>query len=164
MKIDLIESLSKTGLQTIEATSFVSPKWVPQMADHKEVYSAIKNIKNINFPVLVPNRKGMESAIELGVNEIAIFTAASETFCKKNINSTIEESLVKYEEVIEIAKINNIKIRGYISCIMGCPYEGEIDVLKVNELVEKLLKMGCYEVSLGDTIGKGSPGKYNNLI
>lgn len=158
-KVSLIESLADTGLQTVECTSFVSPKWVPQMADSSSVYEKINKLNNVSYPVLVPNSKGMETAVKLNVKEIAVFTAASEAFTKKNTNCTIDESLVKIKEIIKIAKEKNISVRGYVSCVMGCPYEGEIDPSKVNKITEELLKLGCYEVSLGDTIGKGTPGK-----
>jgi hydroxymethylglutaryl-CoA lyase len=158
-KIKFINSLSGCGYQTIEVTSFVSPKWVPQMADSSEVYSKISKVEGVSYPVLVPNMKGMEQAMKVGVKEIAVFTAASESFCKKNINCTIEESLKKFEEIADIALKNDIKVRGYISCVMGCPYEGEISPEIVNDIANKLIAMGCYEISLGDTVGTGTPGK-----
>ncbi len=128
------------------------------MADASEVYNGIEKKKGISYPVLVPNMKGLEQAMKAGVKEIAVFTAASESFCKKNINCTIEESLVKFEEITALALKNDILVRGYVSCVMGCPYEGDIDPVIVNEITNKLIKIGCYEVSLGDTIGIGTPG------
>ncbi len=132
------------------------------MGDAPEVFKGIEKVTGVNYPVLVPNLKGLEQAIKIGVKEIAVFTAASETFCSKNINCTIKESLQKFEEILKIAIDNNILVRGYVSCVMGCPYEGEINPEIVNDIVNKLIKMGCYEVSLGDTIGIGTPG--NNIL
>jgi hydroxymethylglutaryl-CoA lyase len=132
------------------------------MADASEVYSGIDKKSGINYPVLVPNMKGLEQALKVGVKEVAVFTAASETFCKKNINCSIEESLQKFEEITNVAIKNNVLVRGYVSCVMGCPYEGDIDPTVVNEIANKLLKAGCYEISLGDTIGIGTPGNYKN--
>lgn len=136
------------------------------MSDASQVYKGIDKLPNINYPTLVPNMKGLESAINNQVKEIAVFTAASETFCKKNINCTIDESLNKFEEVIKSAKQHNMNIRGYISCVTDCPYEGETNPEKVNEIANKLIDMGCYEISLGDTIGKGTPGNiyYNSFL
>jgi len=163
-KIDFINSLSTTGLSYIEATAFVSPKWVPQMAGAYDILSGITRSPFITYGSLVPNTKGMEQAIKANAKEIAIFTAASETFNKKNINSTIDESLNKFRPVIEEALKLNITVRGYVSCVLGCPYEGDIDPLIVNDVTNKLLSMGCYEVSLGDTIGVGTPEKTHNLF
>ena len=129
------------------------------MADASDVFKGIEKKKNISYPVLVPNMKGLEQALKCeDLSEISLFTAASEQFCKKNINCTIDESLVKFEEIAKIALSKGIKVRGYVSCVMGCPYEGEIDPEKVNEVAMKLIEMGCYEISLGDTIGIGTPG------
>lgn len=164
IKIDLINKLSATGLSTIEATSFVSPKWIPQMADSEEVFSKINKIQNIDYPVLVPNQQGMENAIKAGVKCIAVFTTSSETFCQKNTNCTIQESLQRISEVVKIADKNNIKVRGYISCVLGCPYEGEIDFTKTIDLVKQLRDLNCYEISLGDTIGIGTPLKSKQLV
>lgn len=164
MKIDFINRLSETGLTVIEATSFVSPKWIPQLADHKEVLEGITKKENISYPVLVPNLQGCENAIASGAKEIAVFTTPSETFCKKNINCTVEESLQKIAEVTTLAKKHSIKIRGYLSCVLGCPYEGEISPDKVAALAEKLIALGCYEISLGDTIGVGTALKTKNLL
>lgn len=156
-RIDLINNLSDAGLPVIEAGSFVSPKWVPQMIGTNEVFDEINKKNNVSYPVLVPNMRGFEQAIESNVEEIAIFTAASETFNKKNTNKSIQESLDVFEEIIDEAKANDIRVRGYVSCVVGCPYEGSIDYNKVAEITEKLISMGCYEVSLGDTIGIGTP-------
>lgn len=134
------------------------------MADNHEVYKNINKNILINYPVLVPNLAGLENALKVGVKEIAIFGAASETFTKKNINCTIDESLSKFKDVINEAKKRELKIRGYISCVMGCPYEGEIDPKKVNEIAEKMIEMGCYEISLGDTTGMGTVEKTRNLL
>ncbi|XP_065581610.1 hydroxymethylglutaryl-CoA lyase, mitochondrial-like isoform X2 [Artemia franciscana] len=163
-KINFINLLSETGLPVVEVTSFVSPKWVPQMGDNASVFKGITKYPNISYPVLVPNMKGLHSAIEAGVNEIAIFGAASETFSLKNINASIEESLKRFIEVTQVAKENNIKIRGYVSCVVGCPYEGDVKPETVLTVTEKLLAMGCYEVSLGDTIGVGTPGSIRKML
>lgn len=157
-KIELINRLSDAGLKSIEATAFVSPKWVPQMADSSEVMKGIKRHPNTTYPVLTPNMKGFQSALAAGAKEIAVFVAASETFSMKNINVSIEESFARYKEVCEAALQNNVKIRGYVSCVLGCPYEGDVSVDKVATVADRLYKMGCYEVSLGDTIGVGTPG------
>lgn len=164
VKIDFINQLSETGLKVIEATSFVSPKWIPQMADQCEVMQNIKRKANIKYPVLVPNLKGFEAALECDVGEIAVFTAATETFSHKNTNCSIAESLQRIKEIIAAAKTKNIPVRGYISCVLGCPYEGEVNPNVVAEIAEKLSQLGCYEISLGDTIGTGTPFKTQNLI
>jgi hydroxymethylglutaryl-CoA lyase len=157
IKIGLIDRLSETGLTHIEAAAFVSPKWVPQMADAAEVMAGIKRKPGVTYPVLVPNEKGMEAALESGVQEIAIFTAASESFNRKNINCSIAESVERFKSVMEIATAHHIKVRGYVSCVAGCPYEGAIAPAAVANVTEKLLALGCYEISLGDTIGVGTP-------
>jgi hydroxymethylglutaryl-CoA lyase len=164
IKIEFINRLSDCGLSTIETTSFVSPKWIPQMADHTQVMEGIHRHPNISYPVLVPNLQGLEAALKAGAKEIAIFTAASETFSQKNINCSISESFERFTPVIEEAKKNKVKIRGYISCVLGCPYEGEIKPTAVAEVAFKLIEMGCYEVSLGDTIGVGTPKKTQEMI
>jgi len=156
-KLELINRLGQSGVQNIEVTGFVSPKWVPQLSDSSQLCEQLSRQQNINYSVLVPNLKGMKLAIAADMNEVAVFTAASESFTKKNINCSIEESLQRFLPVIELAKQNNIKVRGYVSCVLGCPYEGEVDVIKVAEVSEKLFELGCYEVSLGDTIGTGTP-------
>lgn len=164
IKIELINRLSQTGLKTIETTSFVSPTAIPQLADHFEVFQQIIKAPGVAYPVLVPNVKGLENAIEAGVKEIAIFGAASETFSQKNIRCSIEESLARFAEVTAIALARNIKVRGYISCVLGCPYEGKIKPEAVVYMAKQLSELGCYEISLGDTIGVGTPKGVINLI
>ena len=159
VKIDFINRLSETGITQIETTSFVSPKWVPQMGDNFEVFTKITKNPHVSYTTLVPNKQGMEQALKAGCKEIAVFTAASEGFTKKNTNCTIAESFERFSEVIKMAQDNQIKIRGYVSCVMGCPYDGEISPKIVDYVTNKLLDMGCYEVSLGDTIGIGTPEK-----
>lgn len=156
-KIALVNALSDTGLDYIETGAFVSPKWVPQMAESRDVFDAVKRKDGITYAALTPNVKGLEAAIAAGATEVAVFGAASESFSQKNINCTIDESLERFEPVMEMAKEHNIKVRGYVSCVLGCPYEGDIDVNKVADVAKKLLDMGCYEISLGDTIGVGTP-------
>lgn len=163
-KVQFINKLSKTGLQTIEVTSFVSPKWIPQMADNAALFTQIKKEVGVSYPVLVPNLKGLESALKVGAKEIAIFGSASETFSKKNINCSINESVKNFTAIIEKAKEQNVKVRGYISCIVGCPYEGEIKPNIVVNLASLMLSLGCYEISLGDTIGVGTPKKITQLL
>jgi len=164
VKIELINRLSKTGLDYIETTSFVSAKSIPQMKDASEVYASITKYPNITYGVLIPNIQGMTQALNYDINEISLFTAVSETFCQRNINCSIEESLERFKPVIALAKKNNIKIRGYISTVVACPYEGAMSPLRVAELSEKLIKMGCYQVSLGDTIGVATPGDIKKLL
>ncbi|KAM8974473.1 hydroxymethylglutaryl-CoA lyase, mitochondrial-like [Pelodytes ibericus] len=164
VKIQLINMLSEAGLQSIEATSFVSPKWVPQMADHVNVMQGIKKFPDITYPVLTPNLTGFQSAVQCGAKEVAIFGAASELFSKKNINCTIEESLQRFKAVIDAAKEANIPVRGYVSCVLGCPYEGKVAPSKVAEVAHKMFSMGCYEISLGDTIGVGTPGSMRDML
>ena len=159
VKIDLIDRLSATGLRSIEATSFVSPKWVPQLADAADVYAGIAKRPGVRYPVLVPNEQGYERARAAGVDEIAIFTAASEAFNRKNINAGIEESLQRFEPVIARANADGIAVRGYVSTVLGCPYQGDVPVADVVRVAKALHTMGCYEVSLGDTIGVGTPTK-----
>lgn len=164
IKLELIELLSTTGLSVIEATSFVSPKWIPQMADHIDILRQIKPKSGISYPVLVPNMQGFEDALQCGVKEIAVFTAASETFTHKNINCSIQESLERFVPIIAKAKINKIQVRAYISCALGCPYEGDIKPHVMANLAERLFNMGCYEISLGDTIGVGTPHKAQTMV
>lgn len=164
IKVEFINQLSDAGYKSIEVTSFVSPKWIPQLADHAEVFSQIKKNPQVSYPVLVPNLQGFEEAQQLGVKEIAVFTTASEAFSKKNTNCTVQESLQRISEITAAAKKHEIKIRGYISCVLGCPYEGEMSAEKVAVLAGKLLKMGCYEISLGDTIGVGTPLAAKKLL
>lgn len=162
-KVALINALSAAGLKDIEAGAFVSPKWVPQMADSADVISAL-DLPNVNLSALTPNLKGAQAAHVVGIKEFAIFTAASESFCQKNINCSIEQSIERFSEVMAFAKANNIRVRGYVSCVLGCPYEGEIDPQAVLNVSQKLLDLGCYEVSLGDTIGVGTAKKVTQLI
>ena len=164
VKLELIERLGEAGLPAIEATAFVSPKWIPQMADHTEVLERIRRKPGVSYPVLTPNLKGFEAARAAGAAEVAVFGAASEAFSKKNINCSIAESLDRFRPVIENALKNNIRARGYISCVVGCPYEGEVKPQMVAEVARALFDMGCYEISLGDTIGVGTPGKIRAMI
>ena len=163
-KIALIDRLSATGLQSIEATSFVSPKWVPQLADAAEVFAGIARKPGVHYPVLVPNERGYERALAVGVEEIAVFTAASEAFNQKNINASIAESLARFEPVMARARADGIRVRGYVSTVLGCPYQGEVPVADVVRVSRALHAMGCYEVSLGDTIGVGTPGKARTML
>ena len=156
-KIALIEKLSQAGLTKIEATSFVSPKWVPQLKDSFEVLSGINRMPGVSYPVLTPNMKGFEKAVEAGANEVAVFGAASEKFSQKNINCSIVESIERFRPIIAAAHKNEIPVRGYISCVLGCPYQGEVPVSDVVSLALQMYEIGCYEISLGDTIGIGTP-------
>ncbi|KAL1497142.1 hypothetical protein ABEB36_008148 [Hypothenemus hampei] len=164
VKIELVDRLSETGLNTIEVTSFVSPKWVPQMADNSEVFTGISKKKSITYPVLVPNLKGLDAAFKVGAKEIAVFLSASESFSKKNINCTIRESIANIESVISKALEYKLKVRGYVSCVVGCPYEGFIKPAAVSQVTEALLLFGCYEISLGDTIGVGTKTTMENML
>ena len=164
IKIALIDKLSESGLPAVEATSFVSAKWIPQMADAAEVMAGIKRLPGTSYPVLVPNMRGFEGAAAAGAREIAVFAAASETFSKSNINCSIAESLERFQPVMEAATGAGMKVRGYISCVLGCPYEGRVAPAKVAEVSGALADMGCYEISLGDTIGVGTPGKAAAMI
>lgn len=163
-KIKFINALSASGLKYIEVTSFVSPKWVPQLADHRDVYLGIDKQPGIRYPVLVPNRKGMQAAIDCGVTDVAVFTAASEQFTQKNTNCTIAESLERIAEITELAAQHDINVRGYISCVIACPYAGITDPALVTEISHQLLEQGCYELSLGDTIGVGTPADVKRLL
>ncbi len=163
-KIEFIDLLSATGLKAIEAGAFVSPKWVPRMADSAAVLAGIRREAGISYPVLVPNVKGLELAIASKVTEIAVFAAASESFSRRNINCTIAESLERFRPVIARARELGIRSRGYVSCVLGCPYEGEIAPVAVARLAVALIDLGCYEVSLGDTIGVGTPTKARRMI
>ena len=168
VKVEFISRLALAGLSHVEATSFVSPKWVPQMADHKEVMASLAeradDLAGVHFPVLVPNTKGLDAAVKAGVKEIAIFGAASEAFSKKNINCSIKESLERFKPVMEKAKFSGIKVRGYVSCVIDCPYEGHIDPDRVADVAHAMLEMGCYEISLGDTIGVGNPSSMAAML
>ncbi|CAI5437812.1 unnamed protein product [Caenorhabditis angaria] len=165
IKVELINRLSKCGFKAVEVTSFVSPKWVPQMADHNEVVRQIERHDGVNYPVLVPNLPGLKNALATGViDEIAVFGAASDAFSKKNVNATVDESLKKLLDVTSLALENNIKVRGYVSCVVGCPYEGATKPEVVAKVAEKLLEAGCYEVSLGDTIGVGTVNSVSRML
>lgn len=157
IKLDLIQGLLDSGLNHIEVTSFVNPKWVPQLADAAELVQQLPVLEFSRFSALTPNLKGMQAAIKHGLKEVAVFTSASEIFNQKNINCSIAESYKRFEPVIELANQHNIRVRGYVSCVLGCPYEGDVSVKKVAEVTEELLNLGCYEISLGDTIGAGTP-------
>ncbi len=163
-RIVLIERLAESGLSAIEAGAFVSPKWVPQMAGSAEVLAGIRRRPGVSYPVLVPNMQGFEAARAAGADEIAVFAAASESFSRKNINCSIAESLERFRPVAAAAAEAGIKLRGYVSCVLGCPYEGEIAPAKVTEVAAGLLQLGCYEISLGDTIGVGTPAKAQAMI
>jgi len=164
IKLELIERLADAGIRSVEATAFVSPKWIPQMADHTEVLERIRRRPGVSYPVLTPNLKGFEAAKAAGAAEVAVFGAASEAFSKKNINCSIAESLDRFGVVVEAARKSDIKVRGYISCVVACPYEGEVKPDKVAEVAGALYDMGCYEISLGDTIGAATPGKTQAMI
>jgi len=163
-KVRLIERLADTGLSVVEATSFVSPKWVPQMADHNEVLRGLTRRPGVSYPVLTPNLKGFENAVAAGAREVAVFAAASDTFSRKNINCSIPESLERFAPVLEAAKARRVKVRGYVSCVLGCPYEGNISPAAVADVAGRLYRMGCYEISLGDTIGVGTPRRAQTMI
>jgi hydroxymethylglutaryl-CoA lyase len=163
-KVEFITALGDAGLRTIEAGAFVSPKWVPQMADTAEVYRSIPKDPGVDYPVLVPNARGLDRAMEAGVRSIAIFTAASETFNKRNINMSIDESFTNFAEIVPRAQGEGMKVRGYVWCSFGCPYEGPIAPEKVLEVTARLLDLGCYEVSIGDTIGVGTPLQVQGVI
>jgi hydroxymethylglutaryl-CoA lyase len=158
-KVALIDALSAAGHSTVEAGSFVSPKWVPQMANTDRVMAEIKRKPGVGYPVLVPNKQGMNGAVEAHCEEIAVFTAASEAFCRKNTNCSIDESFERFAPVMEAAQRHGMKVRGYISTVIACPYSGKVAPEKVAELAERLFRIGCYEVSLGDTIGVGTPAE-----
>ena len=163
-KISLIEKLADAGLTKIEATSFVSPKWVPQLKDAHEVFTGIKRIPGVSYPVLTPNMKGFERALEADAKEIAVFSAASEAFTQKNTNCSIEESINRFRPVLEEAKKKKIPVRGYISCVLGCPYQGNVAVEDVVNLAAKMTEMGCFQISLGDTIGAGTPVQAKRMV
>ena len=164
VKIELIHRLADAGLSYIEAGSFVNPKWVPQMAGSDEVFQSIKRTDGVTYAALTPNFQGFERAASVNVSEVAIFAAASESFSQKNINCSIDESLDRFAPIMEAAKSADLPVRGYISCMVGCPYEGEVDPNKVAEVAVRLHDMGCYEVSLGDTTGVGTPGSITRVI
>jgi isopropylmalate/homocitrate/citramalate synthase len=163
-KIELVDRLTEAGLPSVEAGAFVSPKWVPQMADTAEVLAGITQRDGTRYPVLVPNEKGLERALKSGVGEIAIFGAASETFSQKNINCSIEESIERFQPVAQKAQNSGIEVRGYISCVLGCPYEGDVALENVVRVARALDAIGCYEISLGDTIGVGTPTRARAMV
>ena len=163
-KVRLVDDLSAAGLGYIEVGSFVSPKWVPQMAGSAEVFAQIQQRAGVTYAALAPNLKGFEDALTAGVKEVAVFAAASEAFSQKNINCSIAESLARFVPVMEAAKAHGITVRGYVSCVLGCPYEGDIRAEQVAPVARELLAMGCYEVSLGDTIGVGTAGQTRRLF
>ena len=163
-KVALIARLGASGLKTIEATAFVSPKWVPQMADNAEVMRQITRLNGVTYPVLTPNLKGLEAALATGVTEVAVFAAASEAFSQKNINCSIDESIERFVPVIESAHEHGVAVRGYVSTVVGCPYQGDVPPEKVAEVSKALFDLGCYEISLGDTIGVGTPLKVQTML
>jgi len=163
-KIEFIDRLTAAGLPVIETGAFVSPKWVPQMADSAAVMAGLTRKSGVSYPVLVPNMQGYEAARAAKVEEIAVFGAASETFSRKNINCSIDESLDRFAPVCEAAKRDRVRVRGYVSCVLGCPYEGDISPAAVAHVAKRLLDLGCYEISLGDTIGVGTPAKASAMI
>jgi hydroxymethylglutaryl-CoA lyase len=163
-KIELIERLANCGIPVIEAGSLVSPRWVPQMADTDAVLAGMNPLSGTRYPVLVPNLKGFERAMDAGVTEIAVFTAASESFSQRNTNCSIDESLARLRPVLEQAKATGIRVRGYVSCVLGCPYQGEIEAQAVAAVCSRLMLMGCNEISLGDTTGVGTPALANALV
>jgi hydroxymethylglutaryl-CoA lyase len=163
-KVALVEQLADAGCTVIETGSFVSPKWVPQMADSAAVFKKIKRQNHVRYTALTPNLRGLEAAIKSKVDEVAIFGAASEAFSQKNINCSIAESLARFLPVIELAQKHQLPVRGYVSCVLGCPYEGDVSPQKVAEVSQQLMNMGCYEISLGDTIGSGTPVKTQLML
>lgn len=163
-KVEFINRLSDTGLSVIEATSFVSPKWVPQLADADEVMARITRKTDVSYPVLVPNIKGLERALAAGGKEIAVFSAASEAFSQKNTNCSIDESIERFRPAIARAQEEGVRVRGYISCVLGCPYEGAVDPQRVAAVARQLYGLGCYEISLGDTIGIGTPLQARDMV
>jgi len=163
-KVQLVDELTASGLSHIEVGSFVSPKWVPQMAGSSEVFAQIQREQGVTYAALTPNLRGFEDALAAGVKEVAVFAAASEAFSQRNINCSISESLERFAPIMEAARLYGIKVRGYVSCVLGCPYEGEIAPQQVAAVSRELIDMGCYEVSLGDTIGTGTPGATRTLL
>jgi hydroxymethylglutaryl-CoA lyase len=163
-KIALIERLADCGFRSVEATSFVSPKWVPQLADAAEVFAGLRRKPGVGYPVLVPNLQGYERARAAGAEEIAVFTAASEAFNRKNINAGVDESIERFRPVLEQAGGDGVKVRAYVSTVLGCPYQGEVPVADVVRVARRLHELGCYEISLGDTIGIGTPGKARDML
>jgi hydroxymethylglutaryl-CoA lyase len=164
IKVQLIERLVEAGHSTVEATSFVSPKWIPQLADAAEVYTAVRKQDGVRYPVLVPNLQGMERALAVGVGEIAVFTAASEAFNQRNTNATIDESIERFKPVMERAAHDGIPVRGYVSTVLGCPYQGAVPLHDVVRVAQALHELGCYEISLGDTIGIGTAAAARTML
>lgn len=164
VKVDFITALVDAGLRTVEAGAFVHPKWVPQMADTAEVYRQIPRDPGVDYPVLVPNLRGLDRALDAGVSSISIFTAASDTFNRRNINMSIDESFINFAPVMDRARAEGLRVRGYVSCTLGCPYEGDVPPERVLEVAARLLDIGCYEVSIGDTIGVGTPLQVQGLV
>lgn len=163
-KISLINRLSQCGFKSVEATSFVSPKWVPQLADAAEVFSGIEKLPGVSYPVLTPNLQGYERARAAGATEVAIFGAASEAFSLKNINATIDESIERFIPILAQAKSEGVKVRGYVSTVLGCPYQGDVAIADVVRISKRLYELGCYEISLGDTIGIGTPKNARRML
>ena len=163
-KIALIDRLAAAGVRTIEATSFVSPKWVPQLADAADVYAGIHRRDGVSYPVLVPNAQGYARARAAGASEVAVFTAASEAFNRRNVNATIDESIERFRPVLESAQADGVRVRGYVSTVLGCPYQGDVPVADVVRVAQQLHALGCYEISLGDTIGVGTPGNARAML
>lgn len=163
-KIALIDRLAAAGVRTIEATSFVSPKWVPQLADAADVYAGIHRRDGVSYPVLVPNAQGYARARAAGASEVAVFTAASEAFNRRNVNATIDESIERFRPVLESAQADGVRVRGYVSTVLGCPYQGDVPVADVVRVARQLHALGCYEISLGDTIGVGTPGNARAML
>lgn len=163
-KVRLVDDLSAAGLSCIEVGSFVSPKWVPQMAGSAEVFAAIERRPGVSYSALTPNLKGLEAALQAGVREVAVFAAASESFSQRNINCSIGESLQRFVPLLEAATAAGVRVRGYVSCVLGCPYEGAVAAERVAVVARELDAMGCYEVSLGDTLGTGTPGATRHLF
>jgi hydroxymethylglutaryl-CoA lyase len=164
VKVELINRLSDAGLPAIEAGSFVAPKWVPQMADTDKVMAAIRRKPGVSYPVLVPNMKGLEGAMAAGAREVAVFAAATESFSRRNTNCTIAESLERFAPVCKTALADGLKVRGYVSVVLGCPFEGEVEPEAVADVADRLYQLGCYEISLGDTTGMGTPGKTQRML
>ncbi len=163
-KITLIDRLGTCGLRSIEATSFVSPRWIPQLADAAEVYAGINRIDGVAYPVLVPNEQGYERARAVGAAEVAVFTAASEAFNRANTNAGIDASIERFTPILARARADGVKVRGYVSTVLGCPYQGEVPLADVVDVARRLYQLGCYEISLGDTIGVGTPGKARAML
>ena len=163
-KVRLVDDLTEAGLSYVEVGSFVSPKWVPQMAGSAEVFAGISQQPGVTYAALAPNMRGFEDALGAGVKEVAVFAASSEAFSQRNINCSISDSLQRFVPIMEAARLHGVRVRGYVSCVLGCPYEGQVDAAQVAAVARELYEMGCYEVSLGDTIGTGTPGATRHLF